>query len=146
MNGSSAGPTRIQEARRMVSGPATALVVIGVLGALVGIIAIVVNERLLDSLNDVFQSDELKRQIQEIARNQGLNFSLNGLFIALSVLMAIGGMRMRALKSYRLSWAGAIVACLPCVGSCGCVGLPFGIWALVTLAKVEVKEGFAQNR
>jgi len=38
--------------------------------------------------------------------------------------------------------AASIIAMIPCVSPCCCLGLPFGIWALVVLARPAVKSAF----
>jgi hypothetical protein len=38
--------------------------------------------------------------------------------------------------------AASIVAMIPCVSPCCCIGLPVGIWALVVLSKGDVKDHF----
>ena len=43
----------------------------------------------------------------------------------------------------RLAYTGAILSMIPCVSGCCLLGLPFGIWAVMTLNKPEVKAGFA---
>jgi hypothetical protein len=61
--------------------------------------------------------------------------------LAVFVLVIIGALRMKALRSYGLAFGISILAMLPC--QCCCVlGLPFGIWALVVLSKPEVKSQF----
>jgi len=38
--------------------------------------------------------------------------------------------------------AAAIVACVPFCSPCVVLGIPFGIWALVVMAKPEVRAAF----
>ncbi|MDP8924982.1 MAG: hypothetical protein M3O34_19215 [Chloroflexota bacterium] len=49
---------------------------------------------------------------------------------------------MRALRSWGVAMAGAILAIVPC-GPCCLLGLPFGIWAILVLIDDEVKQAFA---
>jgi hypothetical protein len=61
--------------------------------------------------------------------------------VGLAILMWVGATRMARLQSWGLSLAAAIAALLPC--SCCCIlGLPLGIWAIVILAKPDVKAAF----
>jgi hypothetical protein len=53
----------------------------------------------------------------------------------------LGAIQMLRLRSYGLAMASSIIAMLPCNGCC-LLGLPFGIWAVVMLAKPEVKDAF----
>ncbi|HEX4264620.1 MAG TPA: GYF domain-containing protein [Verrucomicrobiae bacterium] len=62
--------------------------------------------------------------------------------IAINGFVLFGALKMLRGQSRSLAIAACIVAMLPC--SCCCVlGLPFGIWGLVVLNKVEVKSQFS---
>jgi hypothetical protein len=56
-------------------------------------------------------------------------------------LIALGANQMRTLGSYGFAMTAAFLAVLPCQPCC-VLGLPFGIWALVTLNDEEVKDAF----
>ena len=60
---------------------------------------------------------------------------------AVSGFLIFGGMKMRNLQGYGLAMGAAIAAMIPC-GGCCCIGLPVGIWALITLMKPEIKSQF----
>ena len=61
--------------------------------------------------------------------------------LAVNGFVLFGAIKMLRLKNFGVAMAAAIVAMVPC--QCCCVlGLPFGIWALVTLNKPEVKSQF----
>jgi hypothetical protein len=70
-------------------------------------------------------------------------FALGVIGLGIAVFLWIGASRMAALQGYNLSMAAAIVALVPCLSPCCVLTLPFGIWALVVLAKPEVKAAFA---
>jgi hypothetical protein len=59
----------------------------------------------------------------------------NGLSLA-------GAFHMHNLRRYRLARAGAIVACIPCISACLCLGIPAGLWAWATLNRPEVEAAF----
>jgi hypothetical protein len=61
--------------------------------------------------------------------------------LAFSLVLLIGGWRMRQARSYGLSVIAAVLAILPCTFG-WVLGLPIGIWALVVLMDPEVKAGF----
>jgi hypothetical protein len=67
---------------------------------------------------------------------------VNVISLGIDGLMIYGAMQMRQLKSFGLAMASAILVMLPCAGCCCLLGLPVGIWALVTLNKPEVKSAF----
>lgn len=63
-----------------------------------------------------------------------------------SVLITLGGIKMRSLDGYGLAMAGSIMAIIPlCTNQCCCLSMPFGIWALVVLLNADVKRAFALN-
>jgi hypothetical protein len=51
-------------------------------------------------------------------------------------------MKMRQLQSWPMAVAASVVAMLPCLSPCCCIGLPIGIWALVVLFDQNVKASF----
>ncbi|MCD4748657.1 MAG: hypothetical protein K8R59_04715 [Thermoanaerobaculales bacterium] len=61
--------------------------------------------------------------------------------LAIAALIFFGAMKMKALESYGLAMTAAILSIIPCFSIC-CVGIPFGIWALVVLLNKEVKPAF----
>jgi hypothetical protein len=50
---------------------------------------------------------------------------------------------MKALENYSLCMIASIIAIIPCISPCCCVGIPLGIWAVVVLNKPEVKAHFS---
>jgi hypothetical protein len=58
-----------------------------------------------------------------------------------SILLILGGIKMRQLRSYSLAYLAAIVALLP-LGPQWLISLPMGIWALAVLGRPEVKAAF----
>jgi hypothetical protein len=58
------------------------------------------------------------------------------------VVVLLGASKMQRLESYGLVYAACLLALVPCVSPCCCLGLPLGIWALVVLNKPEVKSYF----
>jgi len=60
-----------------------------------------------------------------------------------SSLVVFGGVKFLRLQSQGLVKAAAILMIIPCFSSfCCCVGLGFGIWALVLLKKPEIQTQF----
>ncbi|SEU16112.1 hypothetical protein [Stigmatella erecta] len=66
---------------------------------------------------------------------------VNLLSLALNGLVFFGGLKMKSLENYKLAMAASIIALIPCFG-CYCIGIPVGIWSLITLNKPEVKSAF----
>ena len=61
--------------------------------------------------------------------------------VPISLLLIVGGLRMRKLESYWLCFGASVVACLPCT-PIWLFGLPMGLWSLSVLARPEVKAAF----
>ncbi|EAU69536.1 hypothetical protein [Stigmatella aurantiaca] len=66
---------------------------------------------------------------------------VNLLSLALNGLVFFGALKMKKLENYGLAMAASIIAIIPCFG-CYCIGIPVGIWSIVTLIKPEVKSAF----
>jgi len=63
--------------------------------------------------------------------------------LGLDALIMVAGYRMRLLRNWSLSMAGAVVAMLP-LSLCVFIGLPIGIWAIVVLNNKDVKRSFVR--
>lgn len=53
-----------------------------------------------------------------------------------------GALQMKRLVNYSHARTAAIVACVPCLGPCCLLGIPFGAWALTVLGRPEVWKSF----
>jgi hypothetical protein len=111
---------------------------IGVLSALYGIVAGgSIPPQLLDNPQFTPQMREM------MTKFAGGGRIMNFVGLVLDGVMIYGALQMRSLKSFGLAMASAILIMLPCSGCCCLLGLPVGIWALVTLNKPEVKSAFS---
>jgi hypothetical protein len=130
-------PVNRQEA---VSLPGIFLLITGIIGILNGLAS--------------FAGGGIGRSLARFAQDQkmaemlaksggGASGIISGVIVlAASALVIFGAIKMRQLQSWGLAMAASIVALLPCLGPCCCVGLPVGIWCLVILNKPEVKSAF----
>jgi hypothetical protein len=71
-----------------------------------------------------------------------MSVMLHTVWLAASVLMFVGALKMRRLENYGLAIAASILAMVPCMPPCCIIGLPIGIWSLVILSKPEVRDAF----
>jgi len=131
------------DARGLVSGPATALMIFGillVLGALWGIASHLLG---LNRGVDPAVMRDLPPPFVEIIRiTQGpLGLVMNVIGLLLGAFEILASTKLRKLESYGLVMTASILAMVPW-SCCCCVGLPIGIWILVVLAKPEVKSAF----
>jgi hypothetical protein len=62
--------------------------------------------------------------------------------VAIGGLMIFAGLKMQRLEDWTLCLIASIVAMIPCVSPCCCIGLPIGIWALVVLLDDGVRAAF----
>lgn len=70
----------------------------------------------------------------------GIISSILGILIG--GLIIFGALKMRQLNNWGLSMAATVLAMIPCLSPCCCLGLPIGIWALVVLLDDNVKRSF----
>lgn len=132
---------RFAEAESLVSGPATALLVVGIIDIILG---------MMDMLLPLFGVSLLA--MNGAGRRRGGNpddivftvivYAILGItVIIMGSLIIMGATKMKKLTSYGFAMTACILAMIPCVNCC-LLGLPFGIWGLVVLNKAEVKDAF----
>lgn len=132
-----------------VKGPAIGLLIVGILGVVFGVLGLL-NSLLGLGLGaaQLQQMQEQGQQVPEWAKYfmgggaGAVQIISNLVGIGCSVLVAVGGMKMQKLQSKGLCTAASVIAMIPCLSPCCCVGLPIGIWALIVLNKPEVRTAF----
>ena len=94
------------------------------------------------AFDDIFQSAEQKEQIVNlITMMTGRGLAILNLLLA--GLVAFGAWNMLNGKKWGLSLTAAIIAIIPCLGTCCClIEMPIGVWALIVLLNSEVKQSF----
>ena len=134
-------PVLPDEARRKVSTPATALIVVGVIG-LVFHAAMLLLLYLVPGEWNAMELPGLQNNpfMQALAAHQ-LHIQIIVAFVR-SLLIIFGGMQMKKLANYPLVMTASIVAIVPCFSGCYCLDLPFGIWALVVISGASVRGSF----
>jgi hypothetical protein len=126
---------KAQVARR-VQAPAIALMVVGTLTILNGLAVLA-----MIGLG-VFAGVQQGEAIDEEAMIGFVAYGVGALtsFIVGGIVVA-GGWKMYQLQSWGWALTAAILSVIPCF-TCFLIGLPIGIWSLVTLNDAEVKEAF----
>jgi hypothetical protein len=127
-------------ALEQVNGPAIGLIVTGALTLVfaLGRTAMSVFGVGMNALNS---SSNANMPNWVATMSGGMGIVLGILSILCGAIILYGGLKMKRLENYGLCMGASILAMIPCLACC-LVGLPVGIWALVILAKPEVKSAF----
>ena len=115
-------------ARNRVSGPATAILIVGWIAVVLQVL--------------VMCGSFLSLVVARGGEDMVINLVGGLLGMALYGSMIHGATQMKNLTSYGWSIAASILAMLPCSGCC-LITLGFGIWGIVVLNDPQVKAGFA---
>ncbi len=133
-------------AEAMVSGPATALMVVGIICVLTAIWSVVSN--MLGLGAGAFAPNRggggMPPQMEQWMRmtSGGVGIFIGILGLAVSAFIIFASTKMKKLESYGMVMTATIISMVPCISPCCCVGLPIGIWVLIVLCKPEVKSAF----
>jgi hypothetical protein len=135
------GPNR-GLAMQKVNGPAIGLMVMAGIGILLQLVSLVL--RMLGtgmSMMSVPGGGDSSEQFAAMMSG-GLGIVAGILGILVGAFIIFASMKMRQLQSWPMAVAASVVAMLPCLSPCCCIGLPVGIWALVVLFDQNVKASF----
>lgn len=130
------------EALKKLRGPAITLIIVGSLNGITGVLVLISG---LARLAGFGGGRSLPRaEAEKIGYMLG---TVGGYVLALlSVLLApvviYGAIQMLNGKKPGLAKAAAIIAMIPISSCCFLLGIPAGIWALIVMAKPEVKALF----
>ncbi|MBO2451806.1 hypothetical protein J4573_32290 [Actinomadura barringtoniae] len=122
-----------------VRGPATALIVVGSINVLAGVLS------LLSTLARIGNGE---RVVPDSGRDAAYvaGYLMTEVSVLISLVIAplviVGGINMLRVRSRGLALTAAVLAMVPVTSCCFIAGIPIGIWALVVLSKPEVKAAF----
>lgn len=133
------GKRRSAAAMEAVSGPATALLVVGIIDIVLGILCVLIYLGL--SLLARGAPPAMAGQQRDLMSSVVMGIFLGIGTIIFGSIITMGASKMKKLTSYGLAMTACILAMMPFVNCC-LLGLPFGIWALTVLNKPEVKDAF----
>ena len=71
-----------------------------------------------------------------------LGLAINGAGLASGLVVIIAMLRMKRLTGHALAILASGLAMLPCISPCCFLGLPLGIWSLMTLLDPDVRAAF----
>jgi hypothetical protein len=129
------GPTDRAEAESKVKAPAITVMVFTVIGILLQLVSLAMN--ILGTGVNLANNPEAG---QLMSGAMGIVMNLIGLLGGAFTIF--GCLKMMKLQSRGLSYAAVIFSMIPCLGSCWCVNLGVGIWALIVLSDANVKASF----
>ncbi len=130
---------------KRVQIPAILLIVTAVGTFLMGLMSLFSSTWMLEVIEKLDMPEEQLEQMRaQMGEPSALSIGYTIVFVMGSaVLIGLGAMRMKELRSYPLAMTASILAMIPCFSSCCCViGLPVGIWALIVLLDKDVKAAF----
>jgi hypothetical protein len=115
---------------------------LAILGGLLGLLTPRVSEEPLSRIIEDPSTPEWVKNFGE-AGAVGVGYASNILAMVVGAVILFGALKMLRLQNYFWAMAASILAVIPCLSPCCCLGIPFGIWSLVVLSKPEVKSAFA---
>ncbi|WP_153556124.1 hypothetical protein [Roseimaritima sediminicola] len=129
------------QARREVTPPAIALLVVASIGLGVGILGLIGDVAMLVTgmvaRLEAMNQGPVSEYVQLAIRS-----AWGVLLILVDVVIIRGALGMKRLWDYDASKRAAILSVIPCIGPCCLLGIPFGIWALVVLNRPHVRTAF----
>ncbi len=130
----------MNDVRARLQLPAIALIIVGTLNALSGLVLILGRVVSVVKGRDPVITDEDRRLGYMFA---GIFFPIVSLIsIAAAPVIIFGGVQMLKQRRYSLAVWAAILALIPLTSVCCIPGIPIGIWALIVLRHPEVRAGF----
>lgn len=139
------------EAASKVTVPAIGLIVsaaISLVMAVWGLIRLPATAAAYQQYQSMFQDNpQMQQFMQKIATlaTGPFGYATAILQIVIAILILIGAIKMKSLRSFEFAYAAAILSVIPCITPCcgWILGLIFGIWSMVVLAKPDVKSQFS---
>lgn len=138
-------------AKDLLNLPSLFIIILGALGGLLILSSMAgsgASQRMVDEMvrnMPVDQQEQMAPFLRMASQSGGASGIVWGIIqLALAGFVVFAGLQMRSLKNWGVALAGAILVMIPCSTSCCCcLGIPVGIWALITLTKPEVKSAFS---
>lgn len=140
---SPAGGMGREEALRRVKVPAILMIILGAISMLQSMASpFTTKAQLAAAMNQPGMDANTRQMLQGVAgMSTGVWVIFALVFVAYNGIVILGAVRMLKLRSFGLSMTAGILTLLPCTACC-CLGLPLGIWVLMTLNRPDVKPYF----
>ncbi len=129
--------------------PAICLLVTGILGFLVCVLA-VVSSAMSNPQQMKEQAKNFPPGVIRDAFEKSADFEASGMalilrlaVLLLNVVVIVGAIMMMLGRMYWLAMTASILAMLDFQGCCCLLGIPFGIWSIVVMSRSDVKSAFS---
>ena len=126
------------QAEGLVNGPAVALIIVAAISAVLLAISFVINLFLLLSGAVAVVQNDLMDGTTVLTVRCGIA----ALVFVTNAITIYGAIQMKNLRNYSMAKTAAVLSVIPCLSPCYFLGIPFGIWALVTLNNPDVRRRF----
>jgi predicted Zn finger-like uncharacterized protein len=133
---------RLSFAMESLSGPATALMVVGGIDIALGVLNFLAPVLGFSLMAGGPGGAGKAAGNPDFMINMVSGFIQGILNLVFGSLIIFGAMKMKQAQSYGLAMTACVLAMIPCVNCC-ILGLPFGIWGITVLNKPEVKDAFS---
>jgi len=124
-----------------VAGPATALIVVMAIGIALAIVGMAFS-LLAVGIAEFGPGGPGPQGPFPMIFSGGMNAVLGALEVIIGIIIIVGALKMKRLESYGFAMAAAVLSMIPYLSPCCCLGLPFGIWAIVVLSDGQVRAAF----
>ena len=136
------GPTLIESVKWKVRPPAIFLCVVGGLGMLMSIVAII----LAIALHDPMAAADPNNPMEFLQNPFGPDAAaLHMIFIFVNLTIIIGAVQMMRIKIRAMGFIAAVLAILNFGNLCCVLGIPAAIWSIVILLQKDVTRAFEEN-
>lgn len=132
--------------------PAIALIILGVLSVANAIVGSLMSgayrENLHQQLRKIEQNQNISADQKKVYKNALTAYGqylpiFNGISAVCGAVIAIGGYQMLTLSARTLCYFAAILSILPFANCCCCLGMVFGVWAIIVMNLPDVQAGFS---
>lgn len=136
------GPTLIESVKWKVLPPAIFLCIVGGLGMLMSIAAIVLTIALHDPLAQADPNHPLA-DLQVFVGPDAA--ALQMIFIFVNLTIIIGAVQMMRIKIRAMGFIASVLAIVNMGNFCCLLGIPAAIWSIIILLQTDVTKAFEEN-
>jgi hypothetical protein len=146
----------VAAAKGKVKAPGMALIFLGVLALAFNLYGLATSESFGEQFDAQIEKMRTDPNIPDDQRQQQVEIMtkirdvlvpivgpLQGIAVVVALIIVVGGVKMMSLTGRGLSMAASILSMILIVNFCCILGLPIGLWAIITLSDPTVKAGYA---